>query len=256
MQTDARRLPIVLPFGDEIETGFHVDIGRRKRQIRRDAHSVQEIPVLPGDLRWVGRQLEHAEATLLVREPNELRAEQIARIVCPHREVIEDALAALGTRRRHIIKDALGRASREILIVVTIEHGPDNVMVQRFRQRINARPVLDQAFDHPVIAGRIDIDDADMAELTVDVTDAGDSGAVVRHAANEDDIAGAEIPRGAVPVERVVHQRVVIGPREAAEQIAAFADARMPGDDLAEHVRDVAENPKDIAKPPASPRAS
>ena len=67
-------------------------------------------------------------------------------------------------------------------------------------------------FDHPVIARRIDVDDADVAELAVDIADPRDRGAVVRRAAHQNDVTRPEMLRGAVPVERIIHKRVVVVP--------------------------------------------
>ena len=109
-----------------------------------------------------------------------------------------------------VIENALGRPRRKFSITIAIEHGAHDAMFERLGERIDDGAVFDQTFDHPVLAGLVDVDDADVTELAVDIADAGDRGAVVGLPAHQDDVTRLKRQRGAVPVIGVVDQRIVV----------------------------------------------
>ncbi len=137
-------------------------------------------------------------------------------------------LPPLTARCGDVIENAFRGARRKFPVTIAIEHGADDVVFERLGERIDDGAVLDQAFDHPVVARIVDVDDADVTELAVDIADAGDRGAVVGLAAHEDDVARLKRQRGAVAVVGVVDQRIVDRPGEAAQQVAALARAGWP----------------------------
>ena len=85
--------------------------------------------------------------------------------------------------------DLLRGAGSECRVFVAIEDGTDQSMRKRMRQRVDNRAVFNQALDHNVLAGLIDVDHADMTELAINVTNSGNGGAVVGMTAHEHDIA-------------------------------------------------------------------
>ena len=74
------------------------------------------------DTRRVRRKEESAAARLFERQPDELRAEEIAGLVGAHREIVKDPLAASHARCRDVIENALGGARGEIGVAIAIEH--------------------------------------------------------------------------------------------------------------------------------------
>ena len=120
-------------------------------------------------------------------------------------------------------------------------------MFERLGERIDDGAVFDQTFDHPMLAGIVDMDYADVTELAVDIADAGDGGAVVGLATHQDNITRLKRQRGAVPVIGVVDQSIVITSREAPQRVAALCK-RMAARYFPQHIGDVAQDAENIAE--------
>ena len=80
-------------------------------------------------------------------------------------------------------------------------------MAQRMPQSVDDGALLDQALDNPLLAHFIDVNDADMAELAIDVSYSSDRRTVVMEAANKQHIAGTE-SRQVVCIERRRHDGI------------------------------------------------
>ena len=95
----------------------------------------------------------------------------------------------------------------------------------------------------------VGVDDGEVAELAVDVADAGDGGAVVMHAAHQEQVAGTEI-QILSGVECRIDERVQVAAAEAAQGLLVGAELRIADVQLAEHIGGIARNAQRIAQGP------
>ena len=129
----------------------------------------------------VGNLQQHGLAFTrqVVGEPHQLRAEQRPALVEPHREVVEDAPLPGAVGRRDVVVGDLRRAGGQLGVLCRNSMARAVAVGERAAEHVDHGAVLDQAFDDEVLAALVDMNDRDVAELAVDVADAGDGRAVV-----------------------------------------------------------------------------
>ena len=183
----------------------------------------------------------------LVGEAHELGAEELRlRALELHGEVVPDALAAFLMRAAHVVVDQRGGAARESGVLVAEKHAAAEAVLQRLVERVDDGAFLDQGLDHPLLAGLVGVNDAQVAELRVDVADAGDGRAVVVHAAHQQKVAGLE-GQVAAGGEGGIEQGIEVGAAEAAHGLLVRAELRVTDVELAQHVGGVARDAQRVA---------
>ena len=144
-------------------------------------------------------------------------------------------------RAAHVVVDQCGGAARESDVLVAEKHAAAEAVLQRLVERVDDGAFLDQGLDHPLLAGLVGVNDAQVAELRVDVADAGDGRAVVVHAAHQQKVAGLE-GQVAAGGECGIEQGIEVGAAEAAHGLLVRAELRVADVELAQHVGGVARD--------------
>ena len=87
-------------------------------------------------------------------------------------------------RAAHVLVDQRRGARGKASVLVPEQNAAAEPVMQRLVERVDDGAFLDQRLDHPLLAGFVGMHDRQMAELGVDIADAGDRRAVVMHAAH------------------------------------------------------------------------
>ncbi len=181
------------------------------------------------------------------REAHELGAEELLLALKLHGEVVPDALAPGLTRAAYDVVDESGGAAREHRVPVPEDDAAAEAVMQRCIEGVDDAAFLDEALHHPLHAVLVGVNDGEMAELGVDVADAGNRRAVVMHAAHQQKIAGLERKIGARG-EGGIDERVDVGAAKAAHGRLAGCQLGVADIELAQHVGGIARDAQHIAQ--------